>query len=236
MSLATSLSAFAQERAPLCPSSKAVILVGGIFSDWKYFEPWLPDILAENDCVFGFTLDHTNASMSANAARLKSDLDALQKEGVTGVLVLAHSMGGLVARKAVLAHAEGASKEPLAVDLHAYGTPWGGFFWSNLVKWTPGLDTVLTWMGLPMTTEIGSKAAFMNEFKNPLPTSVRMVIHQGIADGTAAPEEGTEAEQYLLATGGASKVVYYSGVGHNDYTHKLDFETVRRHRAAAAVQ
>lgn len=211
-------------EAQACDHKKATVLVGGFFNDWRYFEPWLPDIRETRSCIFGFAYDHTKTTMVSGAQLLEKDLQALQDAGFEEIVILSHSMGGLVVKKALHLFAESPFSALVRVRFHAYGTPWGGFFWANFIPWTPGMDTVLTQMGIPMGTEIGSRSDYIESLKAPLPSNMVVVLHNSVSDEVAQPETESAKARFAAAIENATEVHTYAGIGHADFVLRLRFE------------
>lgn len=198
-----------------CEQRHAVVLVGGYGQDWRYFRPWVEQLVAQDACVFGFTSDHTQELMSQTSKDLSEVLLSLQKKDFARTTILAHSMGGLIARHSLGGIPSGELTNP--VVLHTYGTPWGGFFWANLSRWTPFGASLMRTLRVPMSTEIGTTAKFMLSLRDQLPEGVRLVVHHSEDDHTARPQSEEAREGFAWALGVASEVHTYRGVGHSEY-------------------
>lgn len=216
--------AFAQARPEgECSQKKAVVLVGGMYNDWRYFEPWLQDIRSPSVCVFGFAYSHSKMTMTQGAELLETDLRTLREAGVEEVVILAHSMGGLVVSKALHNYAADPLFPLTRFKFHAYGTPWGGFFWSNFVRWTPGMNALLTKLGVPMGNEIGSWSPFIESLKEPLPGNVQVVLHNSASDEIAQPQTVAAKAHFEAAIEHASEVHTYADIGHSDFVERLRY-------------
>lgn len=214
----------AASESQACDHKTATVLVGGFYNDWRYFEPWLPDIRETRSCIFGFAYDHTKTPMLSGAQLLEKDLQALRAAGFEEIVILSHSMGGLVVKKALHLFAESPFSALTRVRFHAYGTPWGGFFWANFIPWTPGLDTVLSQMGIPMGAEIGSRSDYIESLKAPLPSNMVVVLHNSVSDEVAQPETESAKAHFAAAIENATEVHTYAGIGHADFVLRLRFE------------
>lgn len=211
------------ELPSACHEKKATVLVGGVQDDWTYFKPWVSGLQEQGGCVFGFVYDHTASTMPEGAALLSRDMKTLREQGFSDIVLLAHSMGGLVAKRALhLAPLDG-GPNPVSVRFHAYGTPWGGFFWANFARFTPWADLVLRKVGLPMALDIGSASAFMVSLQSPLPPNVTTTLHNSLADTVATPQTGGGKKLFKSATEQAQKVLTYSDLGHAEYVARLGF-------------
>lgn len=206
-----------------CDHKRATVLVGGMFNDWRYFEPWLPDIRKTRSCIFGFSYSHTKSPMLAGAQLLEQDLQALQDAGYEEIVILAHSMGGLVVKKALHLFAETPFSALVRVRFHAYGTPWGGFFWANFIPPAPGMDTVLLQMGVPMAKDIGSFSGYIESLRTPLPSNMSVVLHNSVVDEVAQPDSEAAKAHFAAAIESATEVRVYSDIGHSDFVNRLRF-------------
>jgi len=207
--------------APDCGGPRAILLVGGFGDDWHYFEPWLDELKQSGVCVFGSKPDFRKVTLPEGAQLLRDNLWLLQDQGFKEVTILAHSMGGLAARKAVSMLNEREGSEDLSVLLHAYGTPWGGFFWANFVRWTPGGEAISSLLGYPMSADIGSEADFMKSLREPLPANVKLVVHHSKTDTVSEPETAQGQENFAAILTQASEFREYRDLGHVDYVEYL---------------
>ena len=202
-------------------SNHAIVLVGGFGTDFKYFTPWMDSLAETNDTVLGFAHDHSANSMEVGATALAFELNKLASTGVTSVTILAHSMGGLVANRAV--HLLDSSSALTSIKLRTYGTPYGGFFLANFARWLPGSEFVAKKLGFPMGVEIGSQSDFMLSLCEPLPSNANLVVYESIDDTVATPESSSAVEQYSRVVAQASAVHSFSKFGHDDFVRALTF-------------
>lgn len=220
---ASTVSVPDNEHSSACQEKRAAVLVGGVGEDWRYFSSWVPGLQKQGLCVFGFAYDHTTSTMPEGADLLSRDLETLREQGFSEILLLAHSMGGLVAKRALQTAPMDGGADPVSVHFHAYGTPWGGFFWANFARFTPGADFVLRRTGLPMAVDIGSTSAFMVSLQSPLPPNVSTTLHNSLADTVATPQTWDGKQLFASATEQAQQVRTYSDLGHAEYVVKLRF-------------
>ncbi len=199
-------------------SDVAVVLVPGIGEGRTAFEPWLPALLRQGATVLFARCDHHGASMTTNALTLTQNLDVLPLAPTTRLVVLAHSMGGLVALQAVRGLPSGRYDR---VALHTYGTPFGGFYLANFARWLPGAGTVAGWLGFPMSVEIGSTSPFMTALAKPLPEGVELNIVDSHEDKVARPETAAACEDYKTMLARSTDVQHLVGIKHAEYMAQL---------------
>lgn len=204
-------------------SSQAIVLVGGFGSDFTYFEPWMPALKDSAASIFGFVDNHRSSTMDESSEALLTELNLLSLKGFTHVTILAHSMGGLVASKALHKLGTNDASRLVSIELRTYGTPWGGFFMANFARWVPGSQAVAKLLGFPMGAEIGSKSDFMESLHEPLPDNVKLVIYESKDDAVAYPKVASAVSQYESILTQASEVHRLSQVGHDDFVSQLAF-------------
>jgi pimeloyl-ACP methyl ester carboxylesterase len=218
--------AFAQLPAlqPLGPGksdAQAIVLVSGINNTWRWFEPWFPELQGREAALYGFTGDHRAHTMTQNARALADGLAQLQAQGVRKITLLAHSMGGLVAKKALHLLAEqGRLQQFESVAFTAYGTPWGGSGWAMLAR-LPGSSLVIKALALPMAREMDPRSDFMASLRQPLPANVRFEIMESEADDVALPRARAAVAQYRAILAQANIVERVAAVDHDGFARRL---------------
>ena len=199
-------------------STHAVILVAGIHDDHSYFADWVGPLSSSDNRVMGWTADHRAQTMQESALALAQSLAELKENGVTDITILAHSMGGLVAKGAVDELSRNGDAAGFnTVDLHAMGTPWGGFAMADIVRYLPGSDAISHAIGYPMGPEMGPTSPYLSSLAQPMPTNGELHIYRGTADDVATPEATRTKERYDSIEGLATSVTELQDYGHSDY-------------------
>jgi pimeloyl-ACP methyl ester carboxylesterase len=201
--------------------AQAIVLVSGVNNTYRWFAPWFPQLQGHGADVYGFTGDHRARPMTENARALAAGLAQLQAQGITRVTLLAHSMGGLVAKKALHLLAEqGVLQHFEAVALTAYGTPWGGSGWAMLAR-LPGSSLVIKALALPMAREMDPRSSFMASLRQPLPANVRFEVMESAIDDVARPRAPAVVAQYEAVLAQASLVERFAAVDHDGFARQL---------------
>lgn len=197
------------------PAAKAVVVVGGIHDTYGHFSAWTPALEASDTLVVGFDHDHRSSTMKEASEELAHAIQALREHGVEEVTVVAHSMGGLVSKAALdLMVESGTSKEFAQIDLHALGTPWGGFALASL----PGSGFFGTMFGYPMGGEMSPGSDFMKGLSAvDWPENMSFSVYQGSADNVSLPSVLATHERYDATTSKADVVITIEGYAHMDY-------------------
>ena len=196
----------------------AVVFVGGIHETYRYFDSWGPQVAGENTLVVGFDHDAATGSMSAAALELEQGIEALGDEGVTRITVIAHSMGGLIAKAALDELVRrGQASRFTTVDLHTFGTPFGGFMAAEPAHLMPFGKVISDAIGLPMGPEIGPTSAFMRHLSQPWPANMALHLYIGTEDAIAQPKAYFTKRRYEAVTTGAQTMEILDGYGHTDY-------------------
>ncbi len=227
LSIFLSFIAFAASASSLqtlrdTDSTDAVVLVGGFGSDFAYFGPWMEALRRNPSQIYGFVHDHRTTRMEDGAKDLAQELMRLNDAGVRTVTILAHSMGGLVAKKALHELGEGSSRFT-SLELRAYGTPWGGFFAANFARWVPGSQYVADKLGFAMSSEIGSRSDFMLSLRGELPSNVKLVVYESLSDTVALPSASSSVEQYASILAQAKAVVRLTNVSHDEFVQVVAY-------------
>lgn len=197
---------------------KAVILVGGIHNNYTYFNEWKEGLKAPDTAVIGFNHDHQTQSMSAAAHDLAKEIHGLRAQGIEEVTVVAHSMGGLVSKGALNELVrEGEAGEFKHLELHTFGTPWGGFALADVAQILPGAETVSQAVGYPMGPEIGPHSAYMKNLAQEWPANMEFHVYSGTTDNVAIPDASSTKERYEAIVGKADSVTLLEDFKHNDY-------------------
>lgn len=210
-----SFGATLESRTPGCSSSHAVVLVGGFKNDWSYFAPW-EEAASQTGCVYGFVADYQQMTMTEAAELLSTELNEQVLSQHQSVTILAHSMGGLVTKKALYS----VDFKGHDVKFHAYGTPWGGYGFANVVRYLPGAQAIASLIGFPMSAEMGNGSPFMASLRTPLPENVQMSIYASVDDTVAAPT-GTASIHQFDAIAAQANFTQYAGIGHDDFVLSL---------------
>lgn len=199
-------------------ATHAVILVGGIHSNHDYFKDWVPALSDKNNVVLGFDHDHQAMPMKEAAASLANSIKELKDQGITDITIIAHSMGGLVSKGAVdELSRSGAAADFKSVDLHAMGTPWGGFAVGDLARYTPGSEFISKSIGFPMGPEIGPGSDYMKSLTQPMPANGEFHIYKGDVDNVATPAMDSTKDRYASIERNAVSATELEGFRHNDY-------------------
>lgn len=196
----------------------AVILVGGIHETSHYFDGWVPALAAPDTVVLGWDHDHQTTSMKESARLLARRISELSAQGITDVTIVAHSMGGLVAKGAIDELSRRGEAERFAhLEIRAFGTPWGGYAFADMVPFLPGSETISTAIGYPMGPDIGPHSDYMKNLAQPMPANGELHIYLGTADNIARPEGARTKERYKSIEARAVSVMDIEGFNHVAY-------------------
>lgn len=196
-------------------STSATVVVGGIHDTFKHFESWEGSLAAPDRAVYGFDHNHQSMTMAEAATLLADGLRGLSDRGTSSVEVIAHSMGGLVSKAGLneLASSGDAGKFD-NIELHALGTPWGGFALAAL----PGASLFGPAVGYPMAGEMSPGSEFMEKLSsNEWPSNMSMSVYQGTADTVSTPSTPFTQERYDANVAGANAYVTVQGADHVGY-------------------
>jgi triacylglycerol esterase/lipase EstA (alpha/beta hydrolase family) len=200
-------------------ATRAVILFGGIYETYHYWDTWAPLLEAPGVRVFGFDHDHSATSMSEAAKTLAQEITGLNAVGIDEVTVVAHSMAGLVSKAALNTMVEdGSSARFVKLELLAFGTPWGGFAFADSAHWLPGGTFISRAIGLPMGPEIGPGSPYMASLPQRWPANMHLQMYVGSLDRMANPGSGSTRHRYSEIEEDADTLTVLDGLRHKDYS------------------
>lgn len=216
------------------PINHAVILVGGIHETSHYFDSWVAALASPNTVVMGWNHDHRAMSMRASARLLAGRISDLSAQGITDVTIVAHSMGGLVAKGAIDELSRtGKAKNFVRIEIRAFGTPWGGYTLADLVPVLPWSETISRAIGYPMGPDIGPHSDYMTSLAQPMPANGKLHIYVGTADHIARPEAFRTKARYKSIEARAVTIKDIEGFNHVAYNSApADFLNMPRTLAA----
>jgi hypothetical protein len=197
----------------------AVILIGGIYNDYSYFSPWMKCLTGSGMLILGWQRPLHVRPLEESARALGIEMAKLHGMGVRRITLLAHSIGGLVAKGAVdrLARSKQAYRFE-RIDVHAFGTPWGGFPGGDLARSNP-VGVFVSWLaGHPVWLDLGTGSRYVIHLDQPMPVNGRLYHYISRDDTVAWPGTEAAAQRYISLLENASAVIPLSGVDHDAYT------------------
>lgn len=119
--------------APEARSARPLLLIHGIVCNYSVWRPWLEHLRTAGFCpVRAVNLEPLFVDIEVHAARVAQELRALQREtDGAPVSIIAHSMGGLVARAALRLLGPGSIRTVVTIASPHHGT--------RLARWFPWL-------------------------------------------------------------------------------------------------
>ncbi len=149
---------------------------------------------------------------------LASDLTTLARAGTPDIVLVAHSIGGLVGKGAIdQLSRTGAAGTFTRLDLHAFGTPWGGFALLEVAMKVPGSIALSKFFRYPMAPELRPSSRFLASLAAPMPPNGELHLYVGTDDGVAQPDTAAARQRYAELEAQARTVTELDGVRHNDY-------------------
>lgn len=196
----------------------AVLLVGGINDTYRYFDNWVATLAGTDGIVLGWNHEHRSMKMAASAAMLAQDLDRLRLIGMPEVTIVAHSIGGLIAKGAIdELSRNGKAHAFTRLDLHAFGSPWGGFAILKFTLKIPGSAVVSRLLGYPMAYELKPGSSYLASLSRPMPENGAMHLYVGNADNIALPGRSVTRRHYASVEAHAATITLIEGATHDDY-------------------
>lgn len=209
-------------------ATHAIILIGGIHNTYHYFDAWVPKLSSPYNAVIGWNHDHQSMSMTAASKELACKISDLKYQGYKSVSIIAHSMGGLVAKGAIdNLTLSGKAGDFTRLDLWTLGTPWGGFALADLTLIAPGSEAISQSIGYPMGPDIGPSSSFMQRLAQPMPKNGSLRIYIGSKDDVAKPEIFTTINRYKSISQLAESTTVVKDAAHDDYNLSAPEDLIR---------
>ncbi len=202
----------------------AVILIAGIYNNHQYFLPWQESLARDEVVLLGWQRAHHGQRLDDSALLLAAELLSLQEQGIRNVTLIAHSIGGLVAKGAL----DHLSREQLyyrfdAMELHAFGTPWGGFPGADLAHGNLLGQLVSYLAGNPVWLDLGTQSAYLAGLAQPMPPNGQLFNYMVEDDEVARPASEASVQRYQALLRHVTASLQVPGADHNAYVlHRLD--------------
>ena len=196
----------------------AVILVGGVYDDFQYWNSWRDQLAGPNNVVLGYDHDARTESMPKSAHNLAADIQSLKEQGITDVTVVAHSLGCLISKGALddLTRS-GHAADFQHIDLQAFGAPLGGFVAADLANELPGGHLFSNLFDRASSPDLGPHSDYMKSLTQPLSPNMDLHMYVGTDDTLVRPEASSTKALYSAIESQASTVTVIEGLGHVDY-------------------
>jgi hypothetical protein len=210
----------------------AVVLIGGIHDSYRYFNSWIPLLTQPDTMVLGWDHDTQSMNMAASANLLAQDLLQLNDRGITSITLIAHSIGGLIAKGAVdtLSRTKHAALFQ-HIDLDTFGTPWGGFAILDIAMIVPGSAIISRMFGYPMAAELMPGSDYLTSLAQAMPSNGTMHVYVGNKDNIALPLVFASRQRYERNEGNAATVTIIDNLTHDSYHQALPLVELMQQQA-----
>jgi pimeloyl-ACP methyl ester carboxylesterase len=199
-------------------STTAIVLIGGLNKNYHFLKEWETQLKDGDASVYGLDDDFRSISLKDSSWHLAVSLAALADKKKNHLVIIAHSLGGLVAKHALgRLNDFGLLTRFRKVELHAMGSPWGGSYTANIVPYLPFYRSVVELIGYPMILDIGSESDFMRSLFARLPSNVSFYLYEGTEDTVSKPETESTRERYEASATSATSRTVLRGMNHNGF-------------------
>ena len=208
---------------PLFGSANTVILIHGHKSHPAQFKKLERFLTSKDFKVDYFTYQSDRLTLTQASSELEIFLKSCAPTHEK-VILIAHSMGGLVAKKALNSF----SSNTLHATFITLGTPYGGFHRANLVYFTPFGRYFSKWFKTPMSYEIASNSFFLQKLaETRLSKKIQWFIIDSPQDEVASPYEESEKRNYQRFIKRCSAHYTLKGLSHMDFLEPVSRVTAR---------
>lgn len=211
------------EQSP-ANSKTAVLFVGGVNDTYKFWAAHMRDI-DEHAAVFGYegpggpgTQPHNIDYMEANAQHLSDALVQLSEQGIENVHIIAHSLGGVVSKKALLLmDAQQGNTLFKHITFTAVSSPFGGFASADTAPKIPLFKTVSKWFNIAMASDMGPSSPFYQSISKDLPSYIQSHLIESPNDPVVKNDHPLVAARYEAVTKSFQQKTSLDGGGSHVY-------------------
>lgn len=211
-------------------SKTAVLFVGGVNDTYKFWYAHMNDI-DERTAVFGYegaggpgTQPHNIEYLDTNAQYLSDALVQLSTQGIDNVHIVAHSLGGVVSKKALLLmDAQRGDSLFKNVTFTAVSSPFGGFFSADLSPIIPFFKPVSKWFDIAMASDMGPSSPFYQSISQALPRYIHTHLIESPNDPVVKNDHPLVAARYAEVTNSFQQKTSLDGGGTHIYAKEPNF-------------
>lgn len=205
-------------------SKTAVLFVGGVNDTYKFWSAHMENI-DERTTVLGYegpggpgTQPHNIEYMDANAQHLATALAQLSAQGIENIHIVAHSLGGVVSKKALLLMDEQQGSTLFKnLTFTAVSSPFGGFASADAAPSIPLFKSVSKWFNIAMASDMGPSSSFYQSISKDLPSYIQSHLIESPNDPVVKNDHPLVAARYAQVTKSFQQKTSLDGGGSHVY-------------------
>ena len=197
-------------------TSKAIIFVGGVNDSYHFWDKQIAESIKQqpNTAILGFegsdgpgTHAMNKQYMSDNAQTIAKAMQSLNQQGIKDITVIAHSLGGLVSKKALLiANEDQILGKFNSVSFTAVSSPFGGYAAAMTSDWAPDFIKPLTKaFNVPMALDMSPTGVFLKSLSEMLSANVTSTLIENPNDSIVSSDNEHVIRTYEQTASSFSK-------------------------------
>lgn len=206
-------------------SKKAIVFVGGVNDTYHFWDKHIESLKDKDVLVLGYegvggkgSSPHNVEYMDQNAKHIADGIRKLQENGINDVQIVAHSLGGVVAKKAL--HILEDSKfldEKNKIKFTAVSSPLGGFALAAPGEYLPLFSQISKATKIAMASDMSPMGKFYQSISRPMPSQIESRMIQSLDDKTAQPESMLTEYRYNKVSEGFKEKITLEGNGDHEF-------------------
>ncbi len=215
-------------------SKESYVFVGGVNDTYHFWDEHIGKIKDKNVSIYGFIGKAKNGEhphnieyMDENAKIIALHIKKLESEGSEKINVIAHSLGGVVSKKAIhLLEEMGKLKEGVKISFTAVNSPLGGYEQANPAMYTPFFRPISKFFKIAMASDMSPHSDFYKSIEKKFENeSIESKMIESLEDSIAQPSGSISKERYENIANSFNKRVVVSG----DHEYARETKNLQKH-------
>lgn len=210
----------------------AVLYIGGVNDTYKFWAKHIGEEKANQEhAVFGYegpsgpgSQPHNVDYLNVTAQNISNALFELSQKGVEDIQIVAHSLGGVVGKKALLVFDEQhGSKTFKNISFTAVSSPFGGFASADMAQNIPFFKTVSKMLNVAMAPDMGPSSPFYQSISQPLNPHIKTAIVESPSDPVVSSTNPLVMARYAEVTQSFQERRVVDGGGSHIYAQEPSY-------------
>lgn len=185
-------------------SKKAIIFVGGVNDTYHFWDKHIEQLKDKDVTVLGYegiggkgSHPHNIEYMENNAQHIADGIKVLQDKGFTDIELYAHSLGGVVTKRAlhILDETNGINSSE-HIKFTAVSSPLGGFAAAIPSHVTPFFKPIAKFFNIAMAGDMSPLSNFYSSITKSLPKNIDATVIESADDPVAQPTSFISRSKY----------------------------------------
>lgn len=204
----------------------AVLYVGGVNDTYKFWNKHIGEEKANQaHAVFGYegpsgpgSQPHNVDYLNVTAQNISDALFDLSKQGVEDIQIVAHSLGGVVSKKALLVFEEQHGSATFKnISFTAVSSPFGGFASADMAEKMPFFKSIAKMFNVAMAPDMGPSSQFYQSISQPLNPHIKTNFIESPSDPVVSSSNPLVMARYAEVTQSFQNKIVVDGGGSHVY-------------------